>query len=708
MSKRHWPKVPKTYPVPLIEHAGALQDSFEAISQYVRDVHSSESLPLSFPRALKKRVCSGLIKGIEEAVLDGTLPKDYSVQCQKMLCDTILYTVANEAAMKVHDRIPVHVFTRLHSSYTELIRKLQHDSSLDQAPKVPINASLRNDKSESKIASNGTVIPRTNVKENCDDSQSYKEESLMSELHNLQREVESLKDSTRTAERHEEVSGPVTFWQMDSKNVTADSAHRDRNEKEMDVEERQSSSSSELFVSQETSRDRSQERQKGETPSYHHRSEALPEKPLSRESPSEGLKGPILSDYKPSYRRIFELTEAGSRGSLYLTFHIEHQASVNRLEAMQTGGMLQILSESLASIKSRSEDIPSGFQIAGAGLLFSGDLRVMLRLVNPEVKLPSRWIDGWCHKFQEMLEPIHQPHWIKTTSTITNTMDFASRRIRAKAIQQLVAENSDRQPWLSVFNSIIDIGWARNKSNKKHQTLMVSFSSPVGANGALNLGLQWQGVRYTCVAMRLGGTCGRCQSLSHRAESCKAEPRCGKCAGNHETNVCTSQNRRCAHCGGPHSAKSKGCLARRDRLETLQFHEHSVNPHNANKVPLTEPNPMPSTKVTNNNPKIKSEEPFSEHEAGHVQENVLLNTNLGQSLTGGDKMTKPEGAVAPTEGNTESRLSALEALQTRMDLTLQQLTNLQTLRGPGKKRKYNQAFQNKNPPPHRKKNRMKK
>ncbi|KAH0300453.1 hypothetical protein KCU74_g19015, partial [Aureobasidium melanogenum] len=120
------------------------------------------------------------------------------------------------------------------------------------------------------------------------------------------------------------------------------------------------------------------------------------------------------------------------------------------------------------------------------------------------------------------------------------------------------------------------------KNDKATGTMVISFTTKVGANAALAAGcIVWEGqmkrtIKYSSACRVL--QCFKCYQYGHTTRKCRNEEVCGHCAGEHLTRDCPAPagNKTCALCKGNHPAWAQSCKYRQKEMERVETEKEKV------------------------------------------------------------------------------------------------------------------------------------
>ena len=260
--------------------------------------------------------------------------------------------------------------------------------------------------------------------------------------------------------------------------------------------------------------------------------------------------------------------------------NILYQASVNRIERMDSQRLDEALAVSLREFSSPDELFKGPLRFSGAKLLKDGNVEVAAHAEHREDLERLNRISPWHEKFERSLGPLPDETYDVRMHNIRNgCMTFGESKEKAAIINALTDKNFPVDSDNSIRNVIGNIDFEPPKAKQQQPNLMVKFLFPEPANKAFRNGLWWQGKYHVCTIADpkfVLPRCRNCQHYGHWKQDCSAEPRCGYCAGQHRAN-CYSHckrysnksgasaklvNRKCVLCGGPHISAGEGCLVR--------------------------------------------------------------------------------------------------------------------------------------------------
>ena len=288
------------------------------------------------------------------------------------------------------------------------------------------------------------------------------------------------------------------------------------------------------------------------------------------------------------YIRIAETTSH----SITTTINTIYQASVNRVERMDSRRLEEAIAVSLRKISS-PELFKGPLRFSGAKLLEDGNVEVAAHAEHREDLERLNRISPWHEMFERSLGPLaDETYDVRMHNMRIGCMTFVGSKEKAAIINALTDENFAVDSDSSNCNVIGNIDFGNPKAKEKQQkttALVVRFLFPEPANKALENGLWWQGTKHGCniadhkFSLR---RCLNCQHYGHWTQDCLAEPQCGVCAGQHQTQNCLSKpnpcpnksgapakfvNRKCVLCGGPHSSAGRGCLVKEQMKYNHRF-----------------------------------------------------------------------------------------------------------------------------------------
>ena len=264
--------------------------------------------------------------------------------------------------------------------------------------------------------------------------------------------------------------------------------------------------------------------------------------------------------------------------------NITWQASVNRMERMDSRHLGRAIAVSLREFSSPNDRFKGPVRLSDAKLLEDGNIEVAAHAEHREDLERLHRISTWHEVFERSLGPLPvQTYNVRMHNIKIGCMTFGESKEKAAIINALIDENFPVDSDNSIRDVIGNIDLESPKAKKKQQNttaLMVKFLFPEPANKAFRNGLWWQGTNHGCsiadpefVLRR----CRNCQHYGHWIQDCSAEPQCGYCAGQHQTQKCPSNpdpfsnksgataklvNRKCVLCGGPHTSAGSGCLVK--------------------------------------------------------------------------------------------------------------------------------------------------
>ena len=272
----------------------------------------------------------------------------------------------------------------------------------------------------------------------------------------------------------------------------------------------------------------------------------------------------------------------GNAFTTTVNLKIEHQVSVNQMEAMTTPNLLSKLASSLRKFLRAQKFSSRSVTISSASLLDSGDVEVV---VHSKTRKSLRIFDdakGWSQAFETTL--IGWPFQackVMVHSINVQSLLFRNRKEKAAIIRDLTVANGLVGDGNGVETAIGDIYWAKDYSQKQTGSLIVEFLDSKQADQALERSIWWRGKRYPCgrteehLKLR---RCSKCQGYGHVLKRCSGSYRCSICAGPHQAATCKSELKRCASCGGPHRAGSSGCPVKIDAKRSLGFTVEKASP----------------------------------------------------------------------------------------------------------------------------------
>lgn len=315
----------------------------------------------------------------------------------------------------------------------------------------------------------------------------------------------------------------------------------------------------------------------------------------------------------------------GLDASTLITFKIEHQAAVNKLDDMGYDGILQRLSSSLETMKSLGHDASDYIHFTNAMLLNDGNVEVHAHAASKEdIERLSR-IRGWDFEFEKSIYAPDKSYAVETSRVSVDSFNMQTRKHKARAIRALLEENLRFVVSLQGVDDIRDIRWCKGYKKqiyKKESGLIIEFRTAQQADEVLSSSIFIRGKPYTCQSVEQKLLrCGRCQAFGHNKTYCLSAHRCGRCALRHATSECTSNIRLCANCHGPHAAKAAACPAREAHKQRLRYtypsspvreEEHGEpDPESQSRTvafKLPSPNPMPITPHDEGEIKVEEDE----------------------------------------------------------------------------------------------------
>lgn len=371
--------------------------------------------------------------------------------------------------------------------------------------------------------------------------------------------------------------------------------------------------------------------------------------------------------------------EVGGRdASSLITFNIENQATVNHLNDMGSVGILLRLSSSLDTMRSLGHDVPDSIRFTEAMLLDIGNVEVLAHAGSKgDMERLSR-IRGWDLEFERSISAPAKSYAVETARISVDSLDMRTRKHKAKAIRELLEENSRAGVSLRCVDDIHNIRWCQGY--KKESSLVIKFRTAQQADEVLRSGIFVRGKHYKCHLVDLQILrCGRCQAFGHHRLCCSSAYRCGRCASQHATSACTSNIILCANCQGSHEAKAATCPAREahkqrlrhtdpsSRIGKAEHEERAPEPQSqAAALNLPSPNSMPIT--PHNEGEVKVEKDVSLQKFGPVREHHPLRHTSMPASSQHEPHVKAEGSEHTQElGLVQNQPSELTSIQRRLD-----------------------------------------
>ena len=275
------------------------------------------------------------------------------------------------------------------------------------------------------------------------------------------------------------------------------------------------------------------------------------------------------------------ITETKPYSSM-IFINIVWQASVNRMERMDSRHLEKAIAVSLREFSSPNDGFKGPVRLSAANLLEDGDIEVAAHAEHREDLERLHRMSAWHEVFERSLGPLPlQTYNVRMYNIKIGCMTFGESKEKAAIINALTDQNFPVDSDNSIRNVIGNIGFEqppRIRRKQRTTRLMVQFLFPEPANKAFRNGLWWQGTNHDCHIADpkfVLSRCQNCQHYGHWIQDCSAEPQCGYCAGQHEIQNCPSHrnesksgasaelvNRKCVLCGGPHTSAGEGCLVK--------------------------------------------------------------------------------------------------------------------------------------------------
>ena len=280
--------------------------------------------------------------------------------------------------------------------------------------------------------------------------------------------------------------------------------------------------------------------------------------------PNDQAVDQIVGDSSEQSQKSREVKQDVERldASSLITFNIEHQAAVNRLDEIGPHGILQKLAISLEIMRSSGCDVPDSIQLAKALLLDDGHVEVHAYARSKEEMERLSRIRGWDLEFEKSISVPVKSYAVETLPIHVDSLNMKKRKHKATVIREMLKENLHFWVSLRSVDDIRDIRWCKG-AYKEESSLILELRTAQQADEILEKGVLIRGKHKTCqpVNQKLC-RCGRCQAFGHHESSCSSALQCGKCASQHATSACASGTMLCADCHGPHQAKTVDCPAR--------------------------------------------------------------------------------------------------------------------------------------------------
>ena len=272
--------------------------------------------------------------------------------------------------------------------------------------------------------------------------------------------------------------------------------------------------------------------------------------------------------------------------------NIVWQASVNRMERMDSRHLARAIAVSLKEFSSPNDRFKGPVRLSDAKLLEDGNIEVVARAEHREDLERLHRICTWHEVFERSLGPLPvQTYNVRMHNIGTGRMTFGESKEKAAIIRALIDENFPVDSDNSIRDIIGNIDFEPPKAKQKNRqpkALMVKFLFPEPANKALRNGLWWLGTNHVCSIADpkfVLPRCRNCQHYGHWIQDCSVEPQCGYCAGQHQKQKCPSNpdpfsnksgapklvNLKCVLCGGPHTAAGEGCLVKQQIKSNRRF-----------------------------------------------------------------------------------------------------------------------------------------
>ena len=679
MPSYNWPRIGDDCPQDIAKHASCLKNDFDRVSKAV-DLSLSPSRSATLPSTLEPSILTGIEKGIAEARNKGYCPA-WSKVDEIIFRNVMLKNIATEAALQIRDRIPLDQFNGLHKSYnalhTKLVAQLPPTATSHQS--VRVDASIQATSVDNPVeASNGTnaVVEMVQASRQSVNSPREKKDQDVAEKKGDNNSEEEDKSGEGQCEEKESGEGESEEEESEEEQIKKVGSKQEER-KHQDAEDGQALPDSEdSETGSHSSEDGSSDSSSGAEES---------EDDGESDSDADCDNDQVQEIVKENTARRALKDSAGS--STIFKLEIQDQATVNRMEDMESSELLRSITCSLKDHLGEKQLSSAGVHISAASLLDSGDVNVAIyqnKHVGPSIISDLK---GWDQRLERTLIGSHVPTYkVLVYSVRTKSLVFRNRKEKSMIIRKLTDANRSIGDKDSVKPIIRDIYWAGNSSIKAKAlaTLIVEFMDSKQANQALLRGLSWQEWRYGCDRADKKSKllrCGRCQAYGHLMADCLAPYCCGTCSGEHSTWTCNSKIRKCGSCGGDHRAGDNRCpekiKAKKDSKFTNEDTPRATKP--ATKAVRTPPSvaqrstsagttqtkasmpspvsldaesddvesepkqPLPEVEMAEHNVKSKSKQPLPEVEMSE------------ENLKSGSKQSLPEVEVAKNNVEFKSK-----------------------------------------------------
>ncbi|KAF6217534.1 hypothetical protein HO133_006872 [Letharia lupina] len=190
--------------------------------------------------------------------------------------------------------------------------------------------------------------------------------------------------------------------------------------------------------------------------------------------------------------------------SSLITFNIENQATVNHLNDMGSDGILLRLSSSLDTMRSLGHDVPDSIRFTEAMLLDIGNVEVLAHAGSKEDMERLSRIRGWDLEFERSISAPAKSYAVETARISVDSLDMRTRKHKAKAIRELLEENSRVVVSLRCVDDIHNIRWCQGY--KKESSLVIKFRTAQQADEVLRSAREAhkQRLRYTDPSSQIG------------------------------------------------------------------------------------------------------------------------------------------------------------------------------------------------------------
>ena len=577
MTYYQWPIIDVNCPRDIPRHASCLKSDFDLVSN-TADISLSHRAVL--PSTLEPKISIGIKKGVADGRSKGYCPK-WSKINERRFRKVMLKNITTEAAFQARDRIPLDQFNGLRKSYNALHAKLV----AQMPPTATTHQSVDTGVATQTTSTSGLV------------ESSQKTGSATESIQASQRPVIS---------RHEERAKNVKIEESEDDSSEDESSEEEENEKEESNKEESNKEKSkqgerkgdhaedcEVANSKDSgSRSESSDSEGGSSCHSSLGCEEESEDDSQSDSDADSDDGQDQDTVKEEL--VCNAVAGMSDPPTTFKLEIKEQASINRLEDMESSEILESLSASLQDTLREKQLCSRTFHICAASVLDSGDVNVAIRAETREALPMFLDLRGWNQSFERTLISSPVPTYRVIAHLVnTNSLIFRNRKEKSKIIRKLTESNQANGDGDGINPIIRDIFWASN-SSKARPSLIVEFVDSRQANAVLIRGLCWQEMRHGCERADKEYRvvrCGKCQAYGHLSAKCIAPYQCGKCAGEHSTRICGSEAVKCASCGGGHYAGNNRCPEKVKARKDLQFKDENMSQATKNSAAETKRTP---------------------------------------------------------------------------------------------------------------------